>query len=56
MQTVTLPGSTVTRFGEVSTTVFATKTVTRATSTKTVITVPSGLAAECMQKGGILET
>jgi hypothetical protein len=55
VQTVTLPGSTVIQQREVSTTVFATKTITRASSTKTVITVPSGLAAECQQKGGILE-
>ena len=55
VKTITAPGSTATVSRDVYTTVFVTKTVSRAAATTTAINVPPALALECQENGGVLE-
>lgn len=55
VKTVTAPGSTPTINRDIYTTMYVTKTFTRATSTTTAIDVPPAVALECQENGGVLE-
>ena len=55
VKTIMATGSTATVHREVYTTMYVTKTFTRATATTTAINVPPALAVECQENGGILE-
>lgn len=55
VKTVTAPGSTPTVNRDIYTTMYVTKTFTRATSTTTAIDVPPAVALECQENGGVLE-
>jgi len=55
LKTIMAPGSTATVHRDVYTTMYVTKTFTRATSTTTAINVPPALALECQENGGVLE-
>ena len=55
VKTVTAPGSTPTINRDIYTTMYVTKTFTRATSTTTAIDVPPAVALEYQENGGVLE-
>ena len=55
VKTVTAPGSTPTINRDIYTTIYVTKTFTRATSTTTAIDVPPAVALEYQENGGVLE-
>lgn len=55
VKTVMAPGSTATVHRDVYTTMYVTKTFTRAAGTTTAINVPPALALECQENGGVLE-